>query len=94
VHPGHEKPQQNGGFPIGGSGHSGIIWIGIDHQIHHALAVQSDFARAMPCHRTKTHGLKNLTQRLGPVGGVFDELNALNAQAVGHFWNRFAIDCA
>jgi hypothetical protein len=42
----------------------------------------------------KAHGLQNLAQSLRPIGGVFNELNALNAQTVGHFWNGFSVSCA
>jgi hypothetical protein len=54
--------------------------VGVDDDVHVALPVQQHFARAMPRDRPVTHHLQHLAQRLRPAGGVFDELDAGQAQ--------------
>ena len=58
--------------------------MGIDDDVHAALAVQQHFARAMPGNRLEAHHLQDLAQRLRPGGGVFDELDAGQAERVRH----------
>ena len=38
--------------------------MGVDDQVHGALAVQNNFARAVPRHRPKAHRFKHLAERL------------------------------
>ena len=66
--------------------------VGVDDDVHRALPVQQHLARAMPRHRTEAQALQHLAQRLRPVGGVFDELDAGQPQRVRQLGDGFTVD--
>ncbi len=89
LHPkSHRRDHQ---LPIDRGAHTRVVGVGVDYQVHAALAVQHDLARAVPSHRPEAHGFKNLAQRLRAAGGVFNVLNALDAKAVGHVGHGFTV---
>ena len=69
----------------------GIIWVGIEDQVHAALAVQGDLTRAVAGHRPEAHVFQHLPQRLWPAADVLDEFNAVNAQPIDHLGHRFTV---
>ena len=56
--------------------------IGIDDQVHRALAVEHHLARAMARHRHEAHRLQQPAERLRLRRRVLDELDAVQAERV------------
>ncbi len=70
---------------------SGIIGMRIDHQIHAALAIQRDFARAMAGHGPKAHGLQRLSEGLWSIGRILDEFDTRDGQGIATVGYRFTV---
>ena len=56
--------------------------MGVDDDVHVALAVQQHLARAVAPHGAVAQHLQHLSQRLGLGGGELDELDAVHAEGV------------
>ncbi len=63
---------------------------GVDDDVHIALAIQHDFARAVARHRVEADRLEHLAEGLGLGSGVFDELDAFQSERIGDFADRLA----
>ena len=57
--------------------------MGVSDHLHLALAVQQHLASAVTGNRLEALHFQHLAQRLRPGGGVFDELDAGQAERVG-----------
>ncbi len=58
------------------------VGLGVDDEIHVALAVQRDVLGTVPRHAHEAHALEQLAERLRIGRGVFDELEAIGAHRV------------
>ena len=67
-----------------------VVGVGIENQVHAALAVERHFARAVARYGPEAHVLQHLPQRLWPAADVLYELNAVDAQPVRHLWHCLA----
>ena len=79
------------GVSVGRAALGTAAGVGVDDDVHVALAVQQHLARAVPRHRAEAHHLQHLAQRLRLAGGVLDELDAVQAQRVGQLADGFAV---
>ncbi len=66
---------------------------GVDDDVHLALAVQRHLARAVARDRPEAHHLEHLAEGLRPRRGVFDELDAVEADRVRGVGAEFAVEC-
>ena len=63
----------------------------IDDDVHRALPVELDFARPVPRDRPESHPFQHAAHCLRPRRREFDELDAVDAERVLGFGDRFAI---
>lgn len=67
------------------------LGLGVDDDVHVALAVKQHFARAVARHGVEAQGLQHLAQGLRLGGQVLDELDAFHAQGVVGGLQAFAL---
>ena len=64
----------------------------VHDDVHRALAVELDLARAVPRDRTEAHRFQHAAQRLRLRRGELDELEPVHAERVLRFGDRFAVE--
>ena len=63
----------------------------VDDDVHRALPVELDLARAVPRDRTEAHRLQDAAQRLRLRRGELDELEPVHAERILRLGDRFAV---